>query len=136
MVRGSELRVRQAGAGPDDDDRRLVVARIDADLLEAARRGERRDRVDDRPQARERHARGDAHHVRLRDAAVVEALLGVILELVEKLVPDIARQQDDARVGRAEPGDFVRECVSHAASFSVTPSSFHAAVTSAAVGIR
>ena len=75
-MRAPEVGVGQPAADADDHHRHVVVADVDADLLEAARRGERRDRVDERPQAAHRHAGGDAHHVRLGHAAVEEARPG------------------------------------------------------------
>src|SRR4051812_4130548 len=102
MMRRAKVCIREAGTRAHDDHRRLVVADVDADLLEAARGREWGNGVDDGPQPGKRHAGGDTHHVGLGDAAVEKAAWGPLLELVEELVADIAGEQHDARVTAAE----------------------------------
>ena len=135
VVRRAERRIRQAAARADDHHRHVVVADVDADLLDHAGRSERRDRVGEGTEAREGEARRHAGHVRLRHAAVVEAVGAAVAVLVEQAVADVARQEHDPLVGGGQVGDRGGEGVSHAGT-SGRPSSTRAFRTSSAVGIR
>ncbi len=130
MVRRAETRVGQTRTDRHDRDRRLVVAGVGADLLQAAGRDERRDGVGERAESRHRQAGGDAHHVLLGDTAVEKALRGGRSELVEQAIADIAREHDDPGIA-AELGQLVSERIPHD-----RPSSANAWATSAAEGAR
>src|SRR6186997_2689086 len=132
MVGRAQFSVRHTGTCTDDYYRRFVIARIDPDLFETTRGGERRDGVNDGTQAAQSHAGGNAHHVRLSDATVEETPRCAVFEFIEKLVANVARQQNDLRIDGAQFRDLICECISHAA----TPSSFFDASTSSAVGMR
>ena len=114
MMRRPERGVRQAGTHADNRHGHIVIADIDAYLLQATRSRERRDRVDNRPKAVHRQPCRDADHVRFGNAAVEETLGAMRAELVEQAIADIARQQHDALVGQRQISDLGCECVSHA----------------------
>ena len=70
VVRGALGAVVVGGADGDHERAQLLVAEVELDLLERALGHERRDRVDDRVEALEREAGGDADHRLLHDADV------------------------------------------------------------------
>ena len=108
-----------------------MIADVDADLLQSASRRKRRNRIDKRPQTRERQAGGHAGHVGLGNPAVVEAIGGILLVLVEETIPDVSGEEHHARVAGGKLGNSGGKGISHG-----SPNSFRANFTSSAVGIR
>src|ERR1041385_6617178 len=90
-----------------------MVTNINSNLLHAAIGDEGRDGVAHRAQAGHRHACRHADHVRLRHAAIEEAVWALRFEIVEEPIADIAAQQHDTLVALREFGDLLCEGVSH-----------------------
>ncbi len=114
MVRGPQRSVGEAAAGTDDHHRHVVVADVDTDLLDHARRGEGGDGVGEGAEPTQRQSRCHAGHVRLGHPTVVEPVGEPLTVAVEEPIADVAREQDDPLVGRGQVGDRGGEGVSHA----------------------
>ena len=90
-----------------------MVAHIEFDLLEAARRDEGSDRVADGAQTAGGKAGSEGDPIGLGNAAIVEAGWHGRFELVKKAIPDVAAQDNNALVGKSELEDFIGEGVAH-----------------------
>ena len=113
-VMGRTVRtVAVAAAHPHHRDVGLVVADVVPDLLVAAQRRERHDRVDEGLLALEREAGRDPRHRGLGDADVHEASRIAGGEVVEELEAEIAGQEHDALVGGRRVGERTDEGVPH-----------------------
>ena len=114
-------------ARPDAHDahREIVQHGAVADELVRAQGGERGDRVDERHVPRLGEARRHADHVLLGDADVDEAAGVAVGERLDGHEPEVARQQEHARIAVGELRERSHECLPHAAALraSSAPSS-------------
>ena len=80
MVRAAERRVRNAAAYADDGDGQILVAQIDAYLLERPVRGERGDAVRERRAAAQSQPGAESDHALLGHADVDDAVRKFLAE--------------------------------------------------------
>lgn len=113
VMRGSQRGIRKTAARADNRNRHVVVAHIEFDLLQATRRNEGCDRVANWAQAAGGKAGSEGDHIRLGNAAIVKAGRHGGFELVEKAIPDVTTQDNDAFVSKGEFEDFIGEGVAH-----------------------
>ena len=98
VVRIAQRAVGEPPANRHDLDRRVVVAHIVSDLLEAAHDRKVCDRVGENRFAAERHSGGEAGHVLLGHPRVDELGGQRLTEALDDAEPEIADDQHDARI--------------------------------------
>ncbi len=113
MMGRSERRIGKSGPCSDKNDALMMVAEIEADLLDNTIGQERGDGVTDWTQSARRHTGGDPDHVRLGHAAIEKAPRCDLFELVEEAIPDVTGEQNYVFALLRDCRDFVREGVPH-----------------------
>ncbi|MNS93515.1 hypothetical protein D3C72_1276940 [compost metagenome] len=98
LVAGAQRAVHQPGTVTGEDDRQLLVADVDLDLLEDPHRHEGAQAIDDRPEAGFGQPSGHAHHVLLGNAGVDVLVRAALAELVEQGVAVVSCQEHHALV--------------------------------------